>query len=120
MPRLRTLKDIRDRIRELGEHRSSYISDAALNTEINQDRLELYEKLVSAGSDDYIEEVHNIDIVSGTSDYLLPTDFFKLLGVDVKLTNGNYVNIPRYDFGKRNKYSIYRIGAVSREWSEYR
>ena len=118
--RTRKLSAIRARIRELGEHRSSYISDAALDREINQAYYELYEKLVSAGSDDYFEKTHEFDIVSGTASYALPADYFKTIGVDIKLTNNNYVNIGRYNKAQRNKYSIYRIGAVSREWAEYR
>lgn len=75
---------------------------------------------MAAGSDDYYESSNNIDIVAGTSSYALPSDFLKLIGMDVKRSNGEYFSMHRYSKAERNTYSYYRIAAVSREWTQYR
>jgi len=120
MARTQTQTQLRQRVRELGELREAYVTNTNLDRELNQSYLELFDKLVSAGSDDYFESTNNISVVADTASYALPTDYYKTIGVDVKLSNGNYVNISRYNKAQRNKYSIYRIGAVSREWAMYR
>lgn len=109
MARNKTTGQLITRIRELGEIRATYTTNAAIVDEIDQSRLELIEKLVSASASDYFEDEQLIDVVSGTSSYALPTgtpgeEYFQTLGVDIKLDNGDYAAIERYSFQDRNVY----------------
>jgi hypothetical protein len=98
------LHTLRTRIRELGEIRESYVTNVALDREIESSRLELLDKLVSAGAGDYLETSTNISIVAGTDTYALPTNFYVALAVDVKTTTGtNYATMKRYSWGERNR-----------------
>lgn len=119
MPRTVTLTQVADRIRELGEISTTYVTNAALFTEINQSALELVDKLVSAGSTDYFESTNTQNIISGTSNYSLPADFYKMLGVDILTDNNTYVNVQRYSFGDRNRYNNDPISAVERQRIRY-
>ena len=82
--------------------------------------MELYEKLVSAGSDDYFESTDSINIVSGTASYALPSDYLKTIAVDIKVDGGDYVNMPRYTMGERNMFSRYNLGTGDSELQHYR
>lgn len=81
--------------------------------------MELYGKLVSAGSDDYFESEQSIDIVSGTASYALSSDYYKTIGVDIK-TGGDYINMPRYTLAERNMFSRYNLGTGDSELGHYR
>lgn len=120
MARNVTLYTLRERIRELGEIREAYVTNLALDREIESSRLELFDKLVSSASDDYFESTQNVSVTSGTNEYALPSDYYKTIAVDVMRTDGSYVNIERYNKGERNKYSINTISTVHRECSMYR
>src|SRR5262245_16983873 len=61
-------------------------NDAALNavdwnTLINSCLLELFDLFVAARGHEYYESDANLSIVSGTSQYTLPTDFYQLLSL---------------------------------------
>jgi hypothetical protein len=73
--------------------------------EINQSRLELLEKLVNVGSADYFETTQSINVVSGNSDYSVASNYFTTLGVDLKLTNGEYIPLERYNLQDRHLLS---------------
>lgn len=120
MARNTTLKTLRLRIRELGEIRESYVTNIALDREIESSRLELVDKLVSSGSNDYEYSTANANITSGTNTVALPSDFYKLLGVDVLRSDGSYSNLQRYNWGERNRYNSNSLAAVSREFIRYR
>ena len=83
---------------------------------INEGLQILYEKLTEAYGEDYVESTAALTTVAGTSDYALPDDFFKLIGIDLNIygairtlkpyTNQerntlrqaipSYITIPRY------------------------
>lgn len=119
MARTKTLTQIRDRIRSLGEIRSIYVSDDQLREEINQSIAELYDKLV-ASSQDYYEDEQLINVVAGTASYALPSDYYKTIGVDVKRSDNSYQSLRKYNISERNNYDIYGTAGVNREWSLYR
>ncbi len=105
MSRTQTAEQLVNRIRELGEIRATYVTNASLVAEINQSRLELLGKLVDAGAADYFETTVNVNVVSGTASYQLPTNHFSTLGVDVMLSDGSYFAMDRYNMQDRNLLS---------------
>jgi hypothetical protein len=96
--KLVTFKTIKDRIRELGELRTSFVSDSSLDTEVNQSRLELYDKLISAGANDYFYETQLVNVVADTNSYALSTNFYKALSVEVKNSEGQYLPLFPYSW----------------------
>jgi len=92
-------------VRSLGEIRATYVTNSELVQEINQSRLDLYEKLVDVGACDYFESTQDINVVTNTGSYDLPDRFHTTLGVDVKLSSGEYRTLETYSFQERNLYS---------------
>jgi phosphosulfolactate phosphohydrolase-like enzyme len=107
-----------NRIRELGEIRSAYVNDAAMLTEINQSRLELFDKLITVGAGDYAESTQLVNVVSGTASYSLPDDYYKTIAVDINSTDGNWCDVSRYSLGERNLFSD--LDSYNREDVYYR
>lgn len=90
-------ENIRDRIRDDGEYRAPYISDAMVNAFINGGIRILHAKLVRLVPERF-KTTTDISIVSGTSTYSLPADFMRATGVflaDSSAPSG-YVRVPRY------------------------
>jgi len=100
-----TTGDLITRIRNLGEIRATYVTNSVLVQEINQSRLDLYEKLLDAGACDYFESSANVNVVTNTASYDLPDRYHTTLGVDVLLDGGDYATLDRYNFQDRNLYS---------------
>lgn len=111
---------IRTRIRELGELRpGGLFGDTRINEEINSSIKYLYEMVIDANPG-YLENEDTISVVSGTASYALPADYYKTLGVDVERTDTTRINLQKYNFAERNKYSYFGNGGINREWTEYR
>jgi hypothetical protein len=102
MSRTKTTGELITRIRDLGEIRATYVTNATIVNEIDQSRLELLGKLVDVGACDYFEEAQDINLVADTSSYNLATDYFSTLGVDILLEDGDYYTIQRYNMADRN------------------
>jgi len=97
-----TLAQLRTRIRERCDmEHSDFISDSELLTYINQSYGELYEIIVSRFSDYFTEDTAET-IATGSSVITLPTDFFKLKGVDKSLGGGDYQTLTQFRFNERN------------------
>lgn len=102
-----SLTTLRARARERADMvNSSFVTDAAtsLDAWINEGAQRLHEKLVEAYGDDYVEKSSSFTTTSGTTDYDLPSDFFKLLGVDL-LVNANKRTLLPYNRAERNYYN---------------
>jgi len=81
---------------------------------INRGYAELYDLIVtSANSEDYFLKSGTISLVSGTSTYDLPTDFYKSRGVDLT-TGGSVVPLRRYNFSERNVGGLYSVASDMR------
>lgn len=105
MARNATLKEIKDRVYELGELRPVYVSEIALREEINQSLADLCAQIVQTDQG-YYEKTDVVTVVSGTDSYALPADYFKTLGVDVLQGDGStYVNLRKYNYADRNMFS---------------
>lgn len=84
---------------------STFVADSATGIDrwLNEGVAALHEKLVAAYGDEYVESSSNISLVAGTSDYNLPSDFYKLYEVDLDL-NGTIRTLKRYTRAERNSY----------------
>ena len=102
MARTRTLIQMRDEIRNRGDLRSVRHTDAMLTRNINQSIADLYNLVVEFNSDYYLDS-ELISIVSGTANYSLASDFYKLVGVDILDINGNWINVRKFNFAERNQ-----------------
>lgn len=88
---------------------SQFVTDAELTGYINASYAELYDLLVQKYGDDYfVANVYSF-LTDGTSDsYNLPDDFYKLLGVDLNLSNtpDSFITLQKFMFKDRNRYAV--------------
>lgn len=90
----------------------SFITDAEWDTYIQQSYLELYGLLVTCYGEDYSVQSPSTGfqfITDGVNQFFaLPTDFFKLLGVDLQLSaSGAWVSLKPFPFAERNMLSTW-------------
>lgn len=95
---------------------SNYISDSEWNGLINQSYSELYDLLIAALPDYYYSSSTEV-IASGASSIALPSDFYKLRGLDFRISSDDHITLYKYNFERRNlkNRSIIR-GAPYREY----
>ncbi len=98
---------------------TTFISASEWTGMVNASCQQLHEKLVEAYGNDYELAATFAITTDGTNDkYDLPTDFFKLLGVDLQLSASGasnasgWVTLRRFNFSDRNKYSAPSIQTV--------
>lgn len=100
-----TLADIREQVRNRADmSESSFVGESELDFYINQSVAELHDILTDAYQSDYYMETAIITSVANQDSYALPEDFYELRGVDLKLENGEWFTIRRYNFNERNRY----------------
>ena len=86
------------------QQNSTFITDAELLRYINTSYKELYNKLINANSTYFMAE-DTINIVSNQESYALPTDFYKVQGVDILV--GSYkLTAKPYTFENRNRHNF--------------
>lgn len=93
----------RERADAVGD--TSWVSDAELGRLLDAAYTELVDMLVTA--DIHLFETSSNVTTDGTNDtYTLPTDFYKLLGVDYRwsASPARYVGVDVVTFGERNRY----------------
>ena len=96
-----TLSSLQEQSRQRADlEDSNFISDSELTGYINSSYAELYDVLVTAFVDYYLSS-SELSITSGNS-IPLPSDFYKLRGVDYKLSTTDWVNLYKYNFERRN------------------
>lgn len=105
-----TLAEVRNAVRQRADMvNSQFITDTELNSYINQSYFELYDILVQKYGDNYYVATPYTFVTTGSDQfYNLPTDFYKLLGVDLSLSNtsDSNVTIRPFNFADRNRYAI--------------
>lgn len=98
------LQDLRLEARQRADQvNSGFVLDPELNSFINASMRELYDLLVSTYQDYYLSSA-DTSLVAGTDTYSLPSDFYKLRGIDL-LINGsatNFVTLEQFNFGERS------------------
>lgn len=93
---------------------SNFITASEWTNMVNASLFQLFEKMVEAYGSDYEVQLPFSFITDGINDhYTLPSDFFKLLGVDIQLSPGatsssnqGWISVWRFNFADRNKYTL--------------
>lgn len=89
---------------------SQFCTDQEFTSYINQSYFELYDLLVSKYGDNYYVKAPPYQFTTNgtTSQFPLPSDFLKLLGVDLCLTSSpdSFITIRPFMFSERNRYSV--------------
>ena len=104
-----TLAELRQQVRERTEQESSdFITDSELNSYINNSIAELHDIMIQAyGSEYFLSPAYEFSTVSNQQSYSLPTDLYKLRGVDVKLSTQEWNNVEKFNFNERNKIDYF-------------
>ena len=97
-----TLADIKNRARRRADMvNSQFISDAELLDFINASYAELYDLIVQTYEDYFVTSTTFTLTSSDAGVYTLPSNFYKLKGVDYEL-GGNYTTIYPFKWNTRN------------------
>lgn len=85
---------------------SNFVTLPEWNTYINQSYFELYDLLVTLYEDYFLALPYTFTTVGNQSSYDLPSNFYKLMGVDCgqNVANESRVNVNKFNFIDRNKY----------------
>lgn len=108
-----TLLQIRDRCKQESDNvNSSFLTDAEWDNLINSSYRELYGLLVQAYGEDYFVQTPQTGYTFTTDGinqfFALPTDFFKLLGVDVMVTSpAQWASLKPFAFADRNRVTMF-------------
>lgn len=102
-----TLTQLRARARELADMvNSQFITDTAdsLDQWINEGAQKLHDLYVQAYGEDYVEKSAALTTVANQTDYALPADFYKLLGIELPIA-GKMRKLTLYNRAERNGIS---------------
>lgn len=101
-----TLLELRTQARQRADmEKSQFVKDAELNNYINNSIAELYDLISDAYGSDYFVTSSALSIVAGTKQYALPATFYELKAVDLNIGGSEYIDVPKFNFAERNKYS---------------
>jgi hypothetical protein len=101
-----TVADIQTRARQKADLvNSNFISATELLAYVNEAYFNFYDLIVQSFEDYNLTGPTSFSINSGSNTSTLPSDFYKLVGVDRSLGGGNYYSMTRFSWSKRNKYS---------------
>lgn len=101
-----TLTQLRAKARERADMTGSlFITDTAdsLDSWINEGAQKLHDLYVQAYGEDYVEKSAVLTTVATQSDYALPADFYKLLGVELTI-DGKERKLKLYNRAERNAF----------------
>lgn len=102
MARSVTLQSISDRARVHADLKSSsFINDTEMLAILNECTAELYDELVGA-YENYYMDTDTITLSSNVTFYNLPADFYKILGIDYQTGSGAYVTLRPFMEAERN------------------
>lgn len=105
MASTKTLLQIRDAARKRADmENSAFWTDPQITYEINASAKLLYNFLVETFGDEYYVSSTTDASVADQATYALPSDFFKLLGIDVGdgASPTNYISVKKFSFKERN------------------
>lgn len=101
---VRTLSSLIEEVRARCDQESStFITDAVLETWINQSAADLYDLIYDAAGPEALARRTTITTVPGTELYELPADHYRLIGVDV-LFGTRWGQIGRASLTDRNRW----------------
>lgn len=106
MARTRNLGQLRNDIRVRADMvNDSLCADADVNEWANQGWADLYEKIVQGGENYYLS-TNLFSTMGGTASYALPADHYATRGVDAQVNGSQWFNLHRFQFERRNDYSL--------------
>lgn len=102
------------------ESQTGFISDAEITEYLNYTLSDLYDRLVQAGGQPWFRSSYSLTTVNGTDTYTLPSDFYRMMSVDVNI-GGNLVVCARpfMEF-ERNRFKWFYQGWFSSRPIYYR
>jgi hypothetical protein len=101
---LSTLLELRTRSRQRADMvNSRFISDSELNYLINASVAELYDLLIANRDENYYIDSDTFTTSAGDSEYDLPADFYKLMGVDLVNGSSDSVTLKAFKWQERNR-----------------
>lgn len=104
-----TLASLRTEVRRRADMvNSTFVSDAELNSYINNSYAELYDILVSRFEDYYIS-TSTFTITSGNSS-ALPAGFYKVRGLDYQQSSNDWLPVKRWNFSERSQLVNANVG----------
>jgi hypothetical protein len=109
-----SLGELRLRCRQRADMvKSKFVSDSEFNSYINQSYFELYDLLITEYEDWFLKTPFQFQTTSA-SQYTLPSDFYKLIGVDagLSMSNQQWITLPKFDFIDRNQYLYPQINST--------
>ncbi|NBW08775.1 MAG: hypothetical protein EBR82_12200 [Caulobacteraceae bacterium] len=92
------------------ESQVGFISDAEITEYLNYCLSDLYDQLVQAGGQPWYRNSYTFTAVNNTSAYSLPTDFYRLVSVDIALGGGLVISARPYMEAERNRFRWYYQG----------
>jgi hypothetical protein len=97
-----TLATLREQARARADMKDSgFISASELDFYINSEIQELYDLLTTKFEDYYLIST-NSTVLAGTDNVALPSDFYKLRGIDIEVAPGQFISAKRFTFQERN------------------
>ena len=103
MARTVTLANLRLQVRQRADMvNSTFVTDAEFNQYINNSATALYDLLIQKFGNEYYLSTASISTTSSVDSYNLPTDFYKLIGVDMLISGLDYVSLRPFMFSERN------------------
>jgi hypothetical protein len=93
---------------------SNFVTLPEWNAYINQSAFELYDLLTTTFEDYYVASPYIFTSDGSTQLYDLPSDFYKLMGVDCGLALGNngWITLKKFNFIQRNRYIFPQISST--------
>jgi hypothetical protein len=84
---------------------SNFVQDSELTNFINNSIAELHDILAEAYGSEYFVISTEFALSSQVQEYDLPDDFYILKGLDLKITNQDFITVGPFNFNERNRYS---------------
>ncbi len=103
---VQTLAELQLEVRQRADMvNSSFVSDDELKGYINKSIQELYDLILQKYGNDYYVSSTTFPLVVNQEAYALPTNFLKVLGVDLELGPSDYITLKPFMFNERNRYT---------------
>jgi hypothetical protein len=101
-----TLAELRLQARQRADmENSKFVQDSELNNFINNSIAELYDIIVEAYASEYYVVSTETAVAQDEDDIDLPSDFYVMKGVDIKIDNQDFISLRPFNFNERNRYS---------------
>tara|TARA_R110000824_G_scaffold362239_1_gene550158 strand:+ start:105 stop:971 length:867 start_codon:yes stop_codon:yes gene_type:complete len=88
------------------QENSQFVNDTELTRYLNNSWGELYSLINENFNEDYFTTTSTVSMVSGTDAYDLPSDFYKMRGVDLVVTSTESVPLKRYNWAQRTRNAL--------------